>query len=556
VSQSNQSQPVTDLTRAELAASPVHCPGAKLRWTTANVDEGLPGTVTPLTWSMYFPPTEATMRGCWVDLGVLPSSQRPIPDDVDARFLSVAYGHAIANLDLMGRMAARVPGGSAALMEAQLFGSVQGGGDPEPSGLRKMRRYPFVAAKFPVALRRAMRGLGPCSEEIARWWQATVFEPEGLTGDSAVRVLVEARRRFETILVIHMVLSMACQGVMGRVETMATNAGLKGLEHELIRSDEGTAEFDLVRDLWRLSADSITVEDFLRRHGYHGPREGLVESTVWREDSRPVVELAATYRSRQAAEDVDQLVARRRVEHAGAVRRLEQALGPLRAIPARALVRFAAHAPMWRETGRATMLRTVDVARAASRAVGRDLADAGVLDDPADVRFLTIDEIARDDRDSWADLIGLRRTHHALFDRMVLPHVWRGAPEFEIADPVADVVSVAGCPEVVEGLGVSAGVAEGIVRVVRDLDDADIDEGTVLVCRATDPSWASLFPLAEAVVTDVGSAMSHAAIVCRELGLPCVAGTRNGTTTLRDGMRVRVDGTTGRVEILADAPVA
>jgi phosphoenolpyruvate synthase/pyruvate phosphate dikinase len=100
---------------------------------------------------------------------------------------------------------------------------------------------------------------------------------------------------------------------------------------------------------------------------------------------------------------------------------------------------------------------------------------------------------------------------------------------------------------------VSAGIAEGIVRVVRDLDEADIDQGTVLVCLATDPSWASWFPLAAAMVTDVGSAMSHAAIVCRELGLPCIAGTRNGTTTLCDGMWVRVDGTTGRVEIL-DGP--
>lgn len=542
------------LTPEDLAASPVHCPGAKLRWTTANVDEGLPGTVTPLTWSMYFPPTEATMRGCWVDLGVLPKSQRPIPDDIDERFLSVAYGHAIANLDQMGRMAARVPGGSAALMEAQLFGSVQGGGDPEPTGLGKMRRYPFVVAKFPVALRRAMRGLEPCAQEISRWWQATIFDPEELTVDSAVRALVEARRRFETILVIHMALSMACQGVMGRVETMAVKAGLDGLQHELIRSDEGTAEFDLVRDLWRLSADSITVDDFLRRHGYHGPREGLVESRVWREDSSPVMELAATYRSRQAAEDVDQLVLRRRREHAAAVRRLEQVLGPIRSIPARALVRFAAHAPMWRETGRATMLRTVDVARAASRLVGRDLADAGVLSDPTDIRFLTIDEIARDDRDRWPELVSRRRADHAIFDRISLPHVWRGVPVIQVTDPTADVVPADRWPDAVEGLGVSAGIAEGIVRVVRDLDDADIDEGTVLVCRATDPSWASLFPLAEAVVTDVGSAMSHAAIVCRELGLPCVAGTRNATTTLRDGMRVRVDGTSGRVEILADAP--
>ncbi len=453
----------------------------------------------------------------------------------------------------MGRMAARVPGGSAASMEAQLFGSVQRGGDPEPAGLRKMRRYPFVVAKSPRTLRRAMCDLKPCAEETARWWQATVFEPEGLEGDSAVGALVEARRRFETILEIHTMLSMACQGVMGRVETMAIKAGLEGLQHELIKSDEGTAEFDLVRDLWQLSAERITVEDFLRRHGYHGPREGLVESTVWREDSGPVVELAATYRSRHGTEDVDQLVVRRRREHAAAVQRLEQALGPIRSIPARALVRFAAHAPTWRETGRASMLRAVDVSRAASRIVGRDLADAGVLDDPADVRFLTIDEIARDERDRWADLVSQRRSHHAMFDQIVLPHTWRGESPIEVGTPAADV-SGDRWPDTVEGLGVSAGIAEGIVRVVRDLDEADIDECTVLVCWATDPSWASLFPLAEAVVTDVGSAMSHAAIVCRELGLPCVAGARNETTTLRDGMRVRVDGATGRVEILEGAP--
>ena len=201
-----------------------------------------------------------------------------------------------------------------------------------------------------------------------------------------------------------------------------------------------------------------------------------------------------------------------------------------------------------------TATRFAKRARTASRVVGRDLADAGVLDDPTDVRFLTIDEIARGNRGGWADLVSQRRLQHAMFDRIALPHVWRGQPEIQIAAPAADLTATHG-PDTVAGLGVSAGIAEGIVRVVRDLDDADIDEGTVLVCRATDPSWAALFPLAEAVITDVGSAMSHAAIVCRELGLRCVAGTRTGTTTLRDGMRVRVDGTTGQVDILEGAPM-
>jgi phosphoenolpyruvate synthase/pyruvate phosphate dikinase len=72
----------------------------------------------------------------------------------------------------------------------------------------------------------------------------------------------------------------------------------------------------------------------------------------------------------------------------------------------------------------------------------------------------------------------------------------------------------------------------------------------VLVRRAADPSWASLGPLAAAAVTDVGSAMSHAAIVCRELGVPCVANTRTGIRQLREGMHGRVDGLVAMVEVV------
>lgn len=531
-----------------LDISPVHVPGHHARWTTANVDEGLPGTVTPLTWSLYFPATETTMRDCWVDLGVLPGKQRPVPDDVDGRFISVAYGRAIANVDMMGQMAARVPGGSAARMEEQLFGSVDGSAT-EPTGLNKIGRYPIIALKLPRVLRRAMRDLEPRAREITRWWERTVFALEQASLPDAVRVLVEARARYESVLTGHMVLSMAAQGVMGQVELLAGRAGLRGLERELIKSDQGTAEFDLVRDLWRLAGDEVDVDHFVHAHGYHGPREGLIESVVWREDPTAVLELVAAYRARTAAEDLDAMVARRRAEHDDAMRRLETALGPLRSIPAHALIRFAARVPVWRETGRACMLRAVDVARAASRAVGRHLAADGTLDDASDVSFLTIDELAATDRGSVRELVTQRRNDHRAYDTMILPHIWRGVPDVHVAAPGAaadDDAPVA----TLTGLGVSAGVVEGTVRVVLDLDTTDIPEGTVMVCRATDPSWASLFPLAQAVITDVGSALSHAAIVCRELGLPCVANTRTGTRDLRDGMRVRVNGTDGVVEVL------
>jgi pyruvate,water dikinase len=103
----------------------------------------------------------------------------------------------------------------------------------------------------------------------------------------------------------------------------------------------------------------------------------------------------------------------------------------------------------------------------------------------------------------------------------------------------------------VSGLGASPGVAEGRVRIVHDAaDDIDIDTGDILVCPTTDPSWVSLMTVAAALVIDIGAAVSHGAIVARELGLPCVIGTKSGTRDLRDGDLVRVDGTSGLVEVL------
>lgn len=537
-----------------LSESPVHQPGTALRWTTANVDEGLPGTVSPLTWSMYFPPTESTMRDCWVDMGVMEASHRPIPTNVDERFFSVAYGHAIANVDHMGQMAARIPGGSAASLEAQLFGAVQGGGLPEPTGLAKVRRWPHVAVKLPRVMRRAMLRHPELAVEINAWWSRCAFETD-MDASSAVSELVSARRRFEEVLTTHMVLSMAAQGLMEQVSNLAVRAGDSSLAGEVIKTDGGTAEFELVRDMWALAEGSTTLDTFVRRHGYHGPREGLVDSVVWRENPDAISELVAAYQARGHDEHVDALVLRRSREQRDALQRMMSGLGPARRVVARRLVRFAAHVPEWRETGRANILQCVDVARAMSRIVGRRFTETGALADPDDVRFLSIDEIeqiqsgAIEQRTVMA-LVDARRADHEVFDRIALPHLFHGPPEPSVAPATSSDRLVGGA--VVEGIGVSAGIVVGTVHIVEDLDsDFPMDlPDVVMVCRVTDPSWASLFPLAVAVVTDTGSQMSHAAIVCRELGLPCVANTRTGTAQLSNGDRVRVDGGAGLVTVL------
>jgi pyruvate,water dikinase len=101
------------------------------------------------------------------------------------------------------------------------------------------------------------------------------------------------------------------------------------------------------------------------------------------------------------------------------------------------------------------------------------------------------------------------------------------------------------------GSAASPGVVEGPARVVVDVAQlADIRDGDVLVCPVTSPAWAPIFPKVTAVVTDIGGVMSHAAIVCREYGLPAVVGTGRATAAIRTGQFVRVDGSSGVVTIL------
>ncbi len=97
-------------------------------------------------------------------------------------------------------------------------------------------------------------------------------------------------------------------------------------------------------------------------------------------------------------------------------------------------------------------------------------------------------------------------------------------------------------------------MVEGTARVVRDVNDFDrIQQGDILVCPITHPSWSPLFSKIKAAVSDIGGTMSHMAIVAREYGMPAVVGTGQATQRIRSGQRIRVDGSRGIVTLLEEA---
>jgi pyruvate,water dikinase len=104
--------------------------------------------------------------------------------------------------------------------------------------------------------------------------------------------------------------------------------------------------------------------------------------------------------------------------------------------------------------------------------------------------------------------------------------------------------------EAIAGLPVSSGVIEGRARVILNMEDADLEDGDILVTTFTDPSWTPLFVSIKGLVTEVGGLMTHGAVIAREYGLPAVVGVEDATKLIKDGQRIRVNGTEGYVAIL------
>ena len=202
--------------------------------------------------------------------------------------------------------------------------------------------------------------------------------------------------------------------------------------------------------------------------------------------------------------------------------------------------------------------------RLAVIAIGRRLTEAGVLADPEDVVFLRYNEVRLLLADQSAlgdvqEIVSDRRDEHEdAAERR--PPSWVGtATEDALAFPYASLWGFpdkfhAGEPATtgeVKGLAASPGVVEGTARYVRSLDEFDqVEDGEILVCRMTNPAWVVLFTKIRGLVTEAGGTVSHPAVVAREFGIPAVVGTTNAGDRIRTGDRIRVNGTTGVVEIL------
>ena len=558
-------------------------------WTRANAGEVFPKPVTPMTWSLSAQPLDHGFASLYLNREWTR----------DRRFVSLQNGYLYFNFGLIYHLNVdRLGAPSRHTQEA-----VGGAGAAEglrvtdrgvsalamlrnhPLIVRTMRRQQRIPREWPAQQRlveRVRDDLASIDKDVRgdeELLQALIASGERL--DSFLDFFMEAQgAAYTTFTILSYLLDRFLDGgglAAALVQGLPDNHTAEGNRALYQLAERATADrrtADVVRntaphDLLRmLRSEPATawlaheLDAYLAAFGHRSAGELELIEPRWSDD--PAL-LLKTFRSHvsnpapvTAAERMDRQV-RGRLE---AEREIDKRLTahwwervfPVRRALVRYFTKWAQRYTPLRENPKFHLLRVVQEQRRILLTLADRLVDRGVLREPTDIFFLFNDELerlVRSQRDALTigrlrSRIRRRRAQYAIYSEEIPAAVWGSGPRDAPPAP-----SRASATELLSGLSASMGVAQGTARVATTPEEAsDLAAGEILVAKFTDPGWAPLFPLAGAVVTEIGGMLSHGAIVAREFGIPAVVNVRAATQRIATGQQVRVDGAAGTVELL------
>ncbi|MBN3527111.1 phosphoenolpyruvate synthase [Paenibacillus apiarius] len=202
----------------------------------------------------------------------------------------------------------------------------------------------------------------------------------------------------------------------------------------------------------------------------------------------------------------------------------------------------------FREYPKYSMINRYFVYKQALLKEAEQLVQSGIIHEKEDIFYLALEELHEVVRTNKLDyqIIIKRKDEYNHYEKLTPPRVITSDGEIIVGKYKRDNLPA----NAIVGLPVSSGVIEGRARVILNMEDADLEDGDILVTAFTDPSWTPLFLSIKGLVTEVGGLMTHGAVIAREYGLPAVVGVENATKVITDGQRIRVHGTEGYIEIL------
>jgi pyruvate,water dikinase len=566
-------------------------------YTRANAGEVLPDPASPLGWTLVFEKglLPGWLRGL-VEFGIYRDGELPMDRPPVAGMFG---GYFYINLSHCRVVAIRM-GMTVEAFDAALLGNAAGApayqphpDDPCQECSAKVAQTIgeiLAASEFPqidadlerVLAKRRDRPDLPALPEAGLVAHARSFLPEL---DNAF-----ARHDYSTFgsAVGPAMLAEACAAAgepealldlisgFGEVPSASPSWGLWRLSRLANASPEVSELFDqgvaAVAEALPAAAEASVVQfaealdGFLADLGQRGPNEWDIRAISWEAGPDQVLALVDSMRHMSDQNSPDARHERLEATRKSTAARIRAALADEASRKGfDTAMQSAARMIPLREKTKLIAVTAINEVRMAFRELGRRGVAAGYFAAPEDVMMLLeseLDEYVKDPA-RFAQVIAERLPQYLALFELEPPFIIDADPEPLPKWPRRARTQGPGGPggpagaepakpgDVLRGIGGSAGRYEGRARVGMDLHGAlALEPGEVLVAPITDAAWTPLFLVAGAVVVDVGALNSHAVVVSRELGIPCVLSVEDGTARLRDGMVLAVDGTAGTVTVV------
>lgn len=561
-----QARPITTLP-ADLNEMDSKVAGAEHVYTRCNIGEMMPGAFCPLTASVSGQAIEYAMQIAQITGG----GQESYEAD---RWLQLGYfsGHMFLNMTEGTALSSGILGNSLEQYSLSIAGRVVDElvpKPPKPFGQRVLNtlRLSAFALTASTAIRRLDKLLAATTTPSATSPAALLAQLDATIELYNEATLTHVRSSSRSAVAANIMEDTVVRAATragrtedeGRTKASALLAGATNVESAVLleqlddivsRLAENDAAAEQFRTLdaadavvWLIGVGGQTsalFDAFLTRHGHRGYRELCMRDPSWADDGDGLgAIMQAMLRARRAPGGVSSRPTTESV--AVQASRLERGMAKMAHAGARG-----------RESTKSRMVLVACRLKRGYRLLGEQLATAGILPDADLVFFFDRGELplllGTGDVTDLVARAQARRRALPFQARLEFPDVSVGKPT--PMRPVSPEVS----DGVIVGRPACSGVVEGTVRIATTITEAQaLQPGEILVAPVTDVGWTPYFTLIAALVTDIGSSVSHGAVVAREYGLPCVVNTQGATLVLATGDRVRVDGDRGTVTLLAAA---
>jgi rifampicin phosphotransferase len=556
------------------------------RWnvyTRGNIGEVFPDVIYPFTWDLLGDRVENGWREAWRKFGIVANGDFAGEPKVVA---GVAGGYCYLNLSYIRTMCVRTPGGSVKQIDEQFLGDHDApphelkAGDKNLMSSLKITRslFKLLGAKEVDNLKRMkavsdewigkmpgsnardeeligyVAAYSPVLQELFMWHILNTFNTTAVSGlvsdllkgslgnSNAMPALLSGLDKVESA---RPSFAQWRLGRMVRGDPMLTrlfDTGTKGLNERLRAAPEAVA---FVR----------AFDAFLAEFGYRGFNEWELVAPSWR--LRPEVALASIERMSKASDHQDPSPRgpALRQERLRLTAEMNGTFSGMKRWLFRRALRVVQMLAQAREESKSILVRAHDQTRQAMYILANRLVTRHGLEAPEDAFLLKVDEFQKllEGDVSKLVLIRERKRRRSELQERIPPVIAVGDPppytEWPMRHSGNPTKLSAG--ERLTGVGGCAGVVRARARVILDPTDPTLLEpGDILVCPITDPAWTPLFVPAGGIISNMGGVMSHAVIVSRELGIPCIVNVPNATDVIPDGALVEMDGATGVVVVL------